>query len=146
MSPPPHTHTHTHTKKKKWKRKIHGGMFWDGYGMNVTVLVPVTYTSVTVVTSWLLLCTGDSILHFHTVFTEYLGNQTWSKTFNCAFDSTTKANKQKYSAFTGVLIPYVPEKDRVYCITPRNYLCPLHSTDNRDLQSCQDGPSLPKSL
>ena len=57
--------------------------------MNVTVLVPVTYTRVTEVTSWLLLCTSDAFLHSHIVFTNYLGNKTRSKTFNYAFYSTT---------------------------------------------------------
>ena len=48
------------------------------------------------------------------------------KTFNCAFHSTTT----KYSVFRGggILIIYVPQKDEVYCIIFRNYLCLLNST------------------
>ena len=57
--------------------------------MNVTVPVPGTNTSVKVVTNWLRLCTSDSIVHSHIVFTGYLGNQTQSKTFDYAFYSTT---------------------------------------------------------
>ena len=63
--------------------------------MTVTVFVPVAYTCVTGVTSWLLLCTSDSNLHSHIVFTEYLGNQTRSKTFNYAFYATTKSKQTK---------------------------------------------------
>ena len=44
--------------------------------MNVTVPVPATYTSVTEVTSWLLLCTSDAFLRSHIVVTNYLGNKT----------------------------------------------------------------------
>ena len=86
--------------------------------------VLVSYTSVTVVTSWLLLRTSEW-LNFtpHIVFTEYLGNQTRIKMVNYAFYSTTKANKQKYSIFTGVDI----------VIFYAWYI------DNRDLQSCQVG-------
>ena len=92
------------------------------------------------VTSWLLLCTRDSILHSHIVFTEYPGNQKQTKRSIMHFIK----QQQKYNAFTGadILIIYIPKKDGVYYLILRNYLCLLHCVyyiqlDNRDLQSCQ---------
>ena len=77
--------------------------------MNVTVPVPATYTSVTEITSWLLLCTSDAFLYSHIVFTEYVRNKTRNKTFNYAFIQ----QQQKYNVFTGVdiLIMYVLKND-----------------------------------
>ena len=61
--------------------------------MNVIVRVPVTQLLLE-----LLLVTAvlsDSILHPHIVFTEYLGKQAQSKTFNYAFYSTTTNKSYK---------------------------------------------------
>ena len=59
--------------------------------MIVIVRVPVTYTSVTVVTSCLVIDVhSDSDLHSHIAFTEYIGNPKRSKTLNYAFFSNTK--------------------------------------------------------
>ena len=105
--------------------------------MNVTVPVPATYTRVTGITSWLLLCTSDAFLHSHIVFTNYLGNKTRSKTFNYAFIQ----QQQKYNVFTWVdiSITYVPKKMELitlyFEITCVYYIL----LDNRDLQSCQVG-------
>ena len=79
--------------------------------MNVTVPVPASYTGVTEITSWWLLCTSDVFLHSLIVFTEYLGNKTRNKTSNYAFIK----QQQKYNVFTGVdiLIMYVPKKENL---------------------------------
>ena len=76
--------------------------------MNVAVLIPVTYASVIVVTNWLLLCTSDSILHYHIVFTQYLGIRHEA---NHSIMHLIQ-QQQKYSVFTGVaiLIIYVPRR------------------------------------
>ena len=61
-----------------------------------------------------MLSHGHSILHFHTVFTEYLGIRHEAKHLIVHFIQ----QQQKYSVFTGIviLIIYVPKQDKVYCI------------------------------
>ena len=110
--------------------------------MYVTVLVPVTYTSVTVVTSWLLLCTSDAFLHSHIVFTSYLGITHDQNIQLCILLNTRKnivfcppppkkkqqTNKKNTKKTTKFIAPYL-EITFVYYIL-------LY---NRDLQSCQVG-------
>ena len=55
---------------------------------NVPVLA--TYTSVTEVTSWLLLCTCDAFLHSHMVFTSNLGIRHEAKYSIIFYSATTK--------------------------------------------------------
>ena len=90
-----------------------------------TVPVPVIYTSVIAVTSWLLLC---SVTQFYTPIYR-LNGISRKKDAKQNVQSCILFNNNKNITFTGVdVLISVAKKDWVYCIIFRNYLCLLNST------------------